>query len=150
MNSEETRPQRSAANLLQEIAAFVAEKDRLAHRVDELLAANNATEEMRRRTFQELREARATIEAQGKALAALHDQAAVFDALMIDLRQCVDCHGEFFPPDTEPRRRAVQIAGCGIDLYMTLTDPMESIANALKVFEERLGLQSAPSAAVQR
>lgn len=148
-----------AADLLREIAVFVAEKDRLARRVVELLAANNAAEAMRRSTFQELREARATIEAQGKMLAMLKEQVAsaqqngpytrslLFTSVM---RECIERHQQFFPATQPGWQRCAAIVDAGIDLYMTLSDPMESVANALKVFEERLGLERATSGAAQR
>jgi hypothetical protein len=158
MTGEETQ-RHSAADLLREIAAFVAEKDRLAKRVDDLLATNNATEEKRRIAVQELREARATVEAQGKMLVALQEQLASSQQSVpytterlfrLVMSECIERNHQFFPAGQSRWQRCAVILDAGIDLYKTLTDPMESTSNALKVFEDRLGLQPATSGAVQR
>ena len=141
MNSKETQRQ-PATDLLREIAAFVAEKDRLARRVDELLAANNATEEKRRIAVQELRAARATVEAQGKMLVTLQEQLGPDLAIAVVLSDCVERHAALFRTDSEQWLRAFQILDAGIDLYTTLSDPLEPVSDALCVFETRLRLPS--------
>lgn len=74
-NDALVRSQHPVADLLRKLLSLAAAKDMLAGRFNELLAANNATEKALGIALQELREARATIEAQGKMLVTLQERA---------------------------------------------------------------------------